>query len=177
MKAKLVAVFATALLMGAAVSAQTSNPPVNATPTVDKSIEKTLRALQDSLAETQQRMADQQQQIEMLKSQLATVQNVDTNSSGTPALIDAAMPGGSASATSIGAINPNTGPNGQYNEQGKANESPLSFKIGGADFTPGGFMDFTSIFRSTNTGNAGGTNFFAIPFSNTVTGHLTETRF
>jgi hypothetical protein len=38
-------------------------------------------------------------------------------------------------------------------------------------------MDLTTIFRSTNTGNPGGTNFFAIPFSNTVGGHLTETRF
>ena len=56
-------------------------------------------------------------------------------------------------------------------------EAPLSFRIGGAEFTPGGFMDFATIFRSTNTGNPGGTNFFAIPFSNTVAGHLTETRF
>ncbi len=55
--------------------------------------------------------------------------------------------------------------------------SPLSFRIGAAEFTPGGFMDFTAIFRSTNTGNSGGTNFGSIPFSNTVAGHLSETRF
>ena len=52
-------------------------------------------------------------------------------------------------------------------------ESPLSFRIGGAEFTPGGFIDFTTIFRSTNTGNLG-TNFFSIPFSNTAAGHNTE---
>jgi len=32
------------------------------------------------------------------------------------------------------------------------NKSPLSFKIGSADFTPGGFLDFTTFFRSTNVG-------------------------
>jgi hypothetical protein len=37
-------------------------------------------------------------------------------------------------------------------------------------------MDFTGIFRSTNTGSATGTSFGGIPFSNTVGGHLTETR-
>src|SRR5262249_54367571 len=31
--------------------------------------------------------------------------------------------------------------------------SPLSVRIGTADFTPGGFLDFTSIFRSTNVGS------------------------
>jgi len=55
-------------------------------------------------------------------------------------------------------------------------KSPLSFKIGAADFTPGGFVDFENIFRTTNTGNVAATNFGAIPFSNTVQGHLTEYR-
>jgi hypothetical protein len=54
--------------------------------------------------------------------------------------------------------------------------SPLSFRVGAFNFTPGGFIDFTSIYRSTNTGNPGGTNFFAIPFDDTVAGHLGENR-
>jgi hypothetical protein len=61
-----------------------------------------------------------------------------------------------------------------YGDEAKK-ESPLSFRIGGMDFTPGGFMDFTTIFRSTNTGNLG-TNYFAIPFNNAVSAHLTEFR-
>lgn len=55
-------------------------------------------------------------------------------------------------------------------------ESPLSFRIGGTDFTPGGFVDFENVFRTTNTGNVASTSFGAIPFSNTVAGHLTEYR-
>jgi len=55
-------------------------------------------------------------------------------------------------------------------------ESPLSVKIGGAEFTPGGFMDFTTVFRSTNVGSGIGTSFGGVPFSNTPQGRLTETR-
>jgi len=47
-------------------------------------------------------------------------------------------------------------------------EHPLSFKIGAADFTPGGFADVTAVFRSTNTGTGLGTNFSSIPFNNTL---------
>ena len=56
-------------------------------------------------------------------------------------------------------------------------EHPLSFKIGAADFTPGGFADVTGIFRSSNTGTGLGTNFASIPFNNTVPqSQLTEFR-
>ena len=59
-------------------------------------------------------------------------------------------------------------------EQG---ESPLSVKIGGAEFTPGGFLDFTAFGRSTNLGSGIGTSFGSIPFSHTTAGSLSETRF
>lgn len=55
--------------------------------------------------------------------------------------------------------------------------SPLTIKIGGAEFTPGGFLDFTAFTRSTNVGSGIGTSFGSIPFSNTPAGRLTETRF
>jgi hypothetical protein len=56
-------------------------------------------------------------------------------------------------------------------------EHPLSFKIGAADFTPGGFADLTGVFRSTNTGTGLGTNFSSIPFNNMVPqSQLTEFR-
>ena len=61
-------------------------------------------------------------------------------------------------------------------ETEKPKESPLSFRIGGTDFTPGGFVDFENVFRTTNTGSNIATGFGAIPFSNTVQGHLTEFR-
>jgi hypothetical protein len=55
--------------------------------------------------------------------------------------------------------------------------SPLQLKIGDAYITPVGFMDMTSVSRSTNTGSGIGTNFGSIPYINTQAGSLTETRF
>ena len=57
--------------------------------------------------------------------------------------------------------------------------NPFSIKIGGADFTPGGFLDLTGIFRSTNDGTSGlSTNLPSIPFNNTLPeGQLSEFRF
>lgn len=60
--------------------------------------------------------------------------------------------------------------------QAPADSSPLSFKIGALDFAPGGFLDFTTVFRSTAVGSGIGTNFASIPYSNTVAGGLTELR-
>src|ERR1700732_997946 len=56
-------------------------------------------------------------------------------------------------------------------------KSPLSFKICSADFTPGGFLDFTTFYRSTNVGSGIATAFGSIPFSNQLPqGRLSETR-
>jgi hypothetical protein len=61
--------------------------------------------------------------------------------------------------------------------QDEQGESPLSVKIGGAEFTPGGFMDFTVFGRSTDLGSGIGSSFGSIPYSNTTAGNLSETRF
>lgn len=55
--------------------------------------------------------------------------------------------------------------------------SPLSVRIGGAEFTPGGFMDFTAWGRSTNLGSGIGGSFGSLPYSNSAAGQLSETRF
>lgn len=55
--------------------------------------------------------------------------------------------------------------------------SPLTIHIGDADLLIGGFMDATSITRSTNHGSGIGTSFGTIPFANTPQGNLSETRF
>jgi hypothetical protein len=54
--------------------------------------------------------------------------------------------------------------------------SPLQLKIGDAYITPVGFMDMTSVTRSTNPGSGIGTNFGSVPYGNTQAGSLTETR-
>jgi hypothetical protein len=56
-----------------------------------------------------------------------------------------------------------------------ANTSPLQFKLGDAYFTPVGFLDMTSVTRSTNPGSGIGTNFGSIPYSNAQAGALSET--
>jgi hypothetical protein len=121
-----------------------------------------LKALREAIAAQQQQIQQQQQQIQDLKQSLA-----DKNS-GAAHVADAALV---TTATA-----PVTVANMPQADAEKAKESPLSFRIGGAQFTPGGFVDFTNVFRSTNTGNVVATSFWAIPFSNTVAGHLTEYR-
>jgi len=55
--------------------------------------------------------------------------------------------------------------------------SPLSFRIGTAHITPFGFIDLTAVIRDKDLGSGIGTNFGAVPFSNTVHGNLREFRF
>jgi hypothetical protein len=60
--------------------------------------------------------------------------------------------------------------------QDQPKPSPLSIRLGMVDFTFGGFLDLSNVWRSENTGNPTSTSFGSIPFSNTVAGHLTEYR-
>lgn len=60
----------------------------------------------------------------------------------------------------------------------EVNQSSLSFRIGGADFTPIGFLDLTAVYRSTNVGSGIGTSFGSIPFNGaSPAGRLSEMRF
>jgi hypothetical protein len=77
-----------------------------------------------------------------------------------------------ATATAMAAMSPQG--NGEK-------QSPLFFKIGTAEFYPLGFLDATSIFRTTNLTTQGGgsigTSFGSIPFNNTILGRDTEEKF
>lgn len=119
--------------------------------TDDSRISNQIKTLQDAIA-------SQQQQIEQLRQELSARKQAES----TPHVANAAL------------TTPGTASMVQETEKPK--ESPLSFRIGGTDFTPGGFVDFTNVFRSTNTGSVVSTSFGAIPFSNTPQGHLTEYR-
>jgi len=59
----------------------------------------------------------------------------------------------------------------------KSSDGPLSIRFGQGSLTPGGWVDFTAYYRSTDVGSGLGTAFGAIPFNNTVLGGLSETRF
>src|SRR5437016_3761142 len=157
-------ILASSMMLG-----QTSTPTTNSG-SESSNIADELKKLRDAVTEQQKQIAQQQEQIQKLQQQLTGVQNVSaTTGTVAPRVIDAAL--------HTSTPNPAAQPASDAPAQDvKPKESPLSFRIGGADFTPGGFVDFENIFRTTNTGNVAATNFGAIPFSNTVQGHLTEFR-
>ncbi len=57
-------------------------------------------------------------------------------------------------------------PADQQGTDGKSSDaSPLFFKIGKANFTPAGFLDFTTVFRTRTVGSGIGTAFGTIPYN------------
>jgi len=66
---------------------------------------------------------------------------------------------------------------GQRGKGTETGDTPLSIHFGKARLTPGGWVDFTSYYRSTDVGSGLGTAFATIPYGNTVLGGLHETRF
>jgi hypothetical protein len=142
-------------------------------PRLEDQVEKLKQAIaaqQQAMAEQQRQISEQRQEIEML-SQHVIGQSKATSAitrNGFPVLVN----------TNLSEMPPSTRTNTALEQEAeKPKESPLSFHIGGAEFTPGGFVDLTAFWRSTNPGTGYGTNFFSIPFHNTIPGQLTETRF
>ena len=125
------------------------------------SVADELKALREAISQQQKQISQQQQQIQTLEQQL------ENKTSGTPHVADASMRTSPVPVPVKATVT---------QETEKPKESPLSFRIGSTDFTPGGFVDFENIFRTTNTGNVTATNFWAIPFSTGAAGHLTEYR-
>src|SRR5438309_10864145 len=89
----------------------------NNTNTDDSRISNQIKSLQDAIA-------NQQQQIESLRQELAARKQADS----TPHLANASL-------TTTSTTNAVT------QETEKPKTSPLSFRISGMDFTPGGFVD------------------------------------
>jgi hypothetical protein len=163
--------------------------------------EKSDAAIAAELEELRQALQSQQEQLQMLKEELvkrdrqideareaaaaANARAAEASSNASEAVTTTAEV--KAAAASLGstvsdlkasseAHNSSVAVAAQYTEQGEKKSSPLSFKIGNADFTPGGFVDITSVNRTTNVGSGIGTNFGGIPFNNGATGRLTESR-
>lgn len=140
-----------ALLASAALLAQ--GKPANSTAgDRSSSMADEIKALQAAMAEQQKQIEQLQHELQLQKASSPRVVNASLNATGTT----------------------NT-PHDQ-SEAEKPKTSPLSVRIGGTEFTPGGFVDFNNIFRSTNTGSVVSTNWSTIPFSNSANGHLTEFR-
>src|SRR5580704_127439 len=120
--------------------------------------------------------AELQQMKDLLNAQQQRITELETelHASRTGTDTPATAPVAAGSPTGSAAINvptspaitpmaaPQTGGTVLSGDQGK---SPLSFKIGAADFTPGGWADFTGIFRSTDIGSGTGTTFASMPYN------------
>jgi hypothetical protein len=168
------------LLVPGFVYGQTATHPADSPNTSD--VGSQLDALREALLLTQQQLAAQQQEIQVLKTELKASQP------GAPALITAAevvrptltpadvnppdpSPEIHSGAASVG--------NQSSDQQKQPGDKPLplgAIKLGEAVLTPGGFVDFENIFRTTNTQSNIATSFATIPLSNTALGSTSEFR-
>jgi hypothetical protein len=119
------------------------------------------KKIADRIEALQAAMAEQQKQIEQLRTELQQ----QKAAAAKPQLVNASL---NTTGTSNTTVN--------QSDADKPKTSPLSIRIGGTEFTPGGFVDLNNIFRTTNTGSVVSTNWSTIPFSNNANGHLTEFR-
>ena len=144
----------------------------------------------DDVAQLKAQLAQQQKQIDELTRRLDALSkprepgraeaSTNDNAAG-PRTLDPATRPLVASTTPIFPTMPTPAPTPisitpPQQASNSDTSSPLQFKLGDAYFTPVGFMDMTSVTRSTNPGSGIGTNFGSIPYSNTQTGSLSESR-
>jgi hypothetical protein len=119
--------------------------------------------------ESQQKALDSQQK---LLDRLAAGQSAPAAAPASPAAAALVPPAAPAAA----ALVPPAAPAAAEVDAAGRPISPLAFHIGGADFTPGGFMDFATVWRSTNIGSGVATSFAGVPMSNTAAGRIQEFR-
>jgi hypothetical protein len=147
------------------------------------SVSDDLKALREAISQQQQQIAQQQQQLQKLQQQLDeknVAKQQDASTSATTTSSSSSMKTRMAENTPhVANASLNTTPvSATMVQEKETRESPLSFRIGGTEFTPGGFIDFENVFRTTNSGASITTPFGGIPFSNAPTGagQLTEFR-
>ena len=138
----------------------------------------------NEVAKLKRQLAEQQEQLEKLRVALESQQKLIDNmfqkttgedpakpkSLGQVASLSPVIPPPTASANVIPAL-PVAAMQGSSGAEG-----PLSIHLGNTYITPVGFMDFTSVNRTTVGGNGIGSNFGSIPYNNAINGHLSEFR-
>jgi Skp family chaperone for outer membrane proteins len=145
------------------------------------SVADDLKALREAISQQQQQIAQQQQQLQQLQQKLdeknaSKQQDASVSSStGTSSSNSTRM---ATNTPHIANASLNTTPTATMVQETEKKESPLSLRLGGMEFTPGGFIDFENVFRTTNTGQNLATAFGTIPLSNAPagTGQLSEFR-
>ena len=154
--------FATAALLAAALPAIAQSTPT--TPS-NQDVQQTLEQLK-------QVIQHQQEEIDALKNQ-HPVQPPPGTAVAAPGAAPQSSSAISAPVTggAITQAEPSGTPYHQFEEA-----SPLFLKLGSATFTPGGWIDFTSIYRTTDVGSGFTTALATIPYNNTIQGAVSENR-
>jgi hypothetical protein len=145
-----------------------------ATPAPASAVEGEIQQLREALSEQQALLQTQQARIEQLESQLhvGQVALAAGPASGTVSIAGSAtgtLAGASSSSAqpiSAAMASPNPPQSGGTQKPGEQQPSPLSWKIGAAEFTPGGWADIMGVFRSSDIGSGTGTTFGSIPYNN-----------
>ncbi len=133
-------------------------------------------AVESELQELRDLVQSQTEELHELRARLAAVEAGEAASKETATSpISIIQPSVSAGTTDVSTLPTSSKQN--ITRDANENNSPLSFKIGLAEFTPGGFLDFTALYRSTNLGSGIATSFGSIPFNNQLPqAGLSETR-
>lgn len=125
------------------------------------------------IATLREQIAAQQREIEKLQKSITEQQKI----------LEQISPHAPAAKASIKSVAHSARPlpadsnNGGSGQRPETTPSPLSVSIGNTTFEPFGFVDATIFGRSSNVGSGIGTNFGAVPFNNSVAGHLSENSF
>jgi hypothetical protein len=158
-----------------------NSPAQKTSPATSNQASEEAPALKEQLARQQARIEQLERALETVTRRLDQLADTQRGSSATPpgqnavASTTPIVPAGvlrakegSAGSLVASAVAPpviSPAPVRPPAEASKPKSSPLSFQIGDAEFTPGGFMDFTTVFRSTNLGSGVATSFGTIPYS------------
>lgn len=134
-----------------------------------------IRQLRDQIAKQQEEIKRLQQAVDEQQKALDKAVTALTPAPAAAPVTTANTSNTGAPVNVVPAVNRSGGYGGQHPEAAPA--SPLGIHIGSTTFTPLGFIDATYFWRSSNVGSGIGTNFFGVPYSNTVAGRLPETNF
>jgi hypothetical protein len=150
--------------------APTANAPSSAVENEIEQLREELRAQQALLQAQQAKLAQLEIQMHVGEEQPAAL--ASTPDSGSVSVARSASARAAAIASTeaqpgpLAMAQPNPPQSGGTQKPGERPPSPLSWRIGAAEFTPGGWADITGIFRSSDTGSGTGTSFGSIPFNN-----------
>lgn len=159
----------------AAPALAANNNPTSSSENKSESTEQQILELKKQLAE-QQKQIDELRLLVQQQRGTAPVETARASEAVVSGPVNAEPSALGTDAASVDATSKRKGGTSPSQDQSAQDSQPLSFRIGSAYLTPVGFMDFTTVFRSTNVGSGLGTNFGGIPFNNTVAGKLSEVR-